>query len=150
MNDFVSATIILVQVIFLWAVAKSCFCNYIKWMSEGANELWQQTERSCLKVGGFYQLQLCTSLTNDPEPLIPQTFIESVMIQEFNLVHGWGHFGGCFEAEVDFLLSQAFWWIWVSILPIIIPSLSFLVLGSICSLVWSHQLTSQMVNCCWE
>lgn len=51
---------------FLWVVVKSLSWNDVKWMSEGANELWQQTERGCLIVGGFCWLQLCTSLLMTP------------------------------------------------------------------------------------
>lgn len=62
MSGFISAAIIFFSVSSLWVVVRSLSCNDVKWMSEGANELWQQAERSCLIVGGFHGFQLCTSL----------------------------------------------------------------------------------------
>lgn len=54
--------------LFLRAVIRSLSCNDVKWMSEGANELWQQPERGCLIAGGgFCQLQLCKTLLTIPD-----------------------------------------------------------------------------------
>lgn len=90
------------QSLFFWAVIRfrSLSWNDVKWMSEGTNELWQQTERGCLVVGRFCQLQLCTSLL-----IIPDLWSWEVPCSLLGSVNSWGHLGSVLKTKVYFFLS---------------------------------------------